>query len=252
MPQYGFVGVGELTAAIVTGLSADVAEPPEVFLSPRGRGSELAARFPNVRVCDSNQDVLEHATTIVVAVRPPDGRTVLSELTWRPEHVVISALAGVRLSLLREWAAPADRAVRVIPLPQAARRKSLTAVYPDDAAARVLFGQVGDVVVPAKETALEVFSAATATFAAHLDYLATIAGWMTGHGVEQRVADAYVTYIFGQLGESLSQHTDLATLTGKHMTPGGINEQLMTDLRNDGVPGHVRRALDRILVRLKG
>lgn len=137
----------------MTGLSAEVAEPPEVFLSPRGRGSELAARFPNVRVCDTNQDVLDHATTIVLAVRPQIGRTVLSELSCRPEHVVISALAGVRLAQLRDWAAPADRVVRVIPLPQAARRKSLTAVHPDDADARVLFGQVGDVVVPGEENA---------------------------------------------------------------------------------------------------
>src|SRR3989337_897097 len=151
MPRYGFVGAGEITAAIVTGLSAEVAEPPEVLLSPRGRGSELAARFPNVRVCDSNQDVLDNATTIVLAGRPQIGRTVLSELSCRPEHVVLSALAGVRLAQLRDWAAPAGRVVRVIPLPQAARRKSLTAVYPDDADARVLFGQVGDVVVPGEE-----------------------------------------------------------------------------------------------------
>lgn len=252
MRRYGFVGAGELTAAVVTGLSRAVADPPEIFLSPRGRGSALAARYPNVRVCDSNQDVLEHATTVVLAVRPPIGRTVVSELSWRPEHVVISALAGVRLALLREWAAPAGHVVRVIPLPQAAVGKSRTAVYPDHAAARAVFEQVGDVVVPAEEASLEVFSAATATFAAHLDYLATIAGWMTEHGVDANTADAYVTHIFGQLGESLSKHADLAALTGRHMTPGGINEQLMTDLRDDGVPDVVRRALDRILARLNG
>jgi pyrroline-5-carboxylate reductase len=35
------------------------------------------------------------------------------------------------------------------------------------------------------------------------------------------------------------------------MTPGGINEQLMMDLRADGVPGMVRNALDRVLARLR-
>jgi pyrroline-5-carboxylate reductase len=51
----------------------------------------------------------------------------------------------------------------------------------------------------------------------------------------------------------LSQHTDsLATLTEEHMTPGGTNEQLMTDLRRDGVPDLVRHALDGVLARLRG
>ncbi|WP_190821099.1 hypothetical protein [Saccharopolyspora pogona] len=63
---------------------------------------------------------------------------------------------------------------------------------------------------------------------------------------------AYITHVFGQVGQSLLQRPDsLAALTDKHMTPGGINEQLMTDLRRDGVPDVVRRALDGILTRLR-
>lgn len=252
---YGFVGAGELTAAIVTGLSAEVAGPPAVFLSPRGRevGRELAGRFPNVRVCDSNQDVLENATTVVLAVRPPAGRAVLAELSFQPRHVLVSALAGVRLAQLRDWAAPAGHVVRAIPLPSAARAQSLTAMYPDNAAARELFERVGGALVPDEERTLEAFSAATATFAAHLDYLTTIADWLAAHGVDGQAAAAYTAHIFGQLGLSLSQRTDsLAALTGKHMTPGGINEQFMTDLRHEGVPDTVRRALDRVLARLRG
>ena len=43
---YGFVGAGAITAAIVEGLHAGSANPPAVFLSPRGRsvGRELAGR----------------------------------------------------------------------------------------------------------------------------------------------------------------------------------------------------------------
>ncbi|MCP3802964.1 NAD(P)-binding domain-containing protein [Allokutzneria sp. A3M-2-11 16] len=248
------MGAGELTAAIVEGLSTDVAEPPAVFLSPRSHsvGQELASRFPNVRVCQSNQDVLDNALTIVLAVRPPIVQEVLKDLVFRPEHVVLSAPSGVRLEQLSEWVAPAGQVVRVIPLPQAARKQSLTVTYPDNAVARELFDRVGGVLVPSDESTLEVFSAATATFAAHLDYLTTIADWLAEHGVAAEAATAYMTHVFGQLGQSLAQHTGpLAELTGKHMTPGGLNEQFMTDLRRDGVPDLVRRALDRVLARLR-
>jgi pyrroline-5-carboxylate reductase len=253
--SYGFIGAGAITAAIVEGLNLESVDPPAVFLSPRGRavGLELASRFPTVRVCGSNQEVLESAAAIVVAVRPPAGRAVLEELSFRPHHVVLSVLAGVRLEQLQAWAAPADQLVRAIPLPSAARGRSLTAIFPDDAVARDLFGRVGDVLVPSEEATLNAFSAATATLAAHLDYVATIAGWLADHGVDDSAATAYTTHLFGQLGQSLSQRTEsLAALTDKHMTPGGINQQFMTDLRHDGVPDTVRRALDRILARLRG
>lgn len=252
MQRYGFIGAGEIAAAIVEGLSA--ADAPEVFLSPRGRavGRELAGRFPNVRVCGGNQEVLENATVVVLAVRPPMARDVLAELSFRSGHVVISAVAGLRLERLRDGAAPAGQIVRAIPLPQAARARSLTAMYPDNVVARELFERVGGVFVPSDEPALDALSAATATFAAHLDYLATIAAWLAEHGVDHDDANGYIGHIFGQLGQSLSSGTDsLATITERHMTPGGINEQFMADLRRDGTPEVVRRALDRVLDRLR-
>lgn len=252
---YGFVGAGAITAAIVEGLSADVADPPSVFLSPRSRsiGSDLAGRFPNVHVCDSNQDVLENTTSIVVAVRPQAAAAVFEELSFHPNHVLMSVMAGVPLEQLYEWAAPCGQVVRAIPLPSAARTRSLTVMHPESAVARGLFGHVGGVIVPSEEATLDVFSAATATFAAHLDYLTTIANWVADHGVDNDDATAYITHIFGQLGQSMMQRTDsLSEMTDQHMTPGGINEQFMTDLRRDGVPDVVRRSLDRILARLRG
>lgn len=252
--SYGFVGTGEITAAIVEGLNADVADPPAIYLSPRGRdvGRELVRRFPNAQVCTSNQEVLDNVTSVVLAVRPPLADDVLADLSFRPEHVVVSAVAGVRLTRLQGAIAPARQVTRVIPLPQAAHRRSLTAMYPDNAVARDLFDRVGGVLVPAREETLEAISAATATFAAHLDYLTTIASWLADHGVDNDDATAYVAHVFAQVGSSLSEHSgSLATLTEKHMTPGGINEQLMTDLRRDGMPDALRTALDRILARLR-
>lgn len=251
---YGFVGAGAITSAMVEGLHVDVTDPPEIFLSPRSRsvGQQLSSRFPSVQVCNSNQDVLDNATSIVVAVRPQTARAVLADLSFRPAHVVISVVAGLRLDRLQYWAAPAAHFVRAIPLPSAAHAQSLTAMYPDNAAARELFRRLGGYLVSNEESTLDALSAATATFAAYLDYLTTIADWLTDHGVDHGAATTYTTHIFGQLTQSLLQHTDsLATLTEKHMTPGGINQQFLTDLRRGGAPDLVRGALDRVMARLQ-
>ncbi|GAB3738574.1 NAD(P)-binding domain-containing protein [Microlunatus parietis] len=253
--RYGFVGTGELTAAIVTGLCDGVADPPEVFLSPRGRavGAELAARFPSVAVCADNTEVVARADVLTVAVRPPLARDVLSGLTFRPEQVVISALAGVPLERLGELAPTARALVRAIPLPQAAQRQSLTALHPDQPAARALFERVGDVIIADTESALDAMSTATATFAAHLDQLATIAGWLTEHGLAAEQSAGYLKYLYGAVGRTLQDSTDtFETLTTRHMTPGGINEQVLADLRRAGQPEAMRRALDRVLIRLRG
>ncbi|WP_086839908.1 NAD(P)-binding domain-containing protein [Amycolatopsis kentuckyensis] len=251
MQSYGFVGTGELTAAIVEGLSGGT--PPQVFLSPRNHGiaHDLAGRFPNVRICGSNQEVLDRTAVVVIAVRPQIAQDVLADLAFRPDHVVVSAVAGVALAELRARVSPAERVVRAIPLPTASRRASCTAVYPEDAVARALFESVGEVVVPESESALATFSAATATFAAHLDQLATIAAWMTGHGVSPEAANAYVAHVFGELGHTLRRHGGtLGELAAKHMTPGGINEQFRTALREAGVPAHIEKSLDDVRARL--
>ncbi|HEY8527087.1 MAG TPA: NAD(P)-binding domain-containing protein [Acidimicrobiales bacterium] len=256
---YGFVGTGAITAALVEGLHAgDGADPgtdpPTVYLSPRNRGvaQSLSHRFPDVHVCASNQDVLDRVTSVVVAVRPQVAEEVLAELAFAPRHVAISVVAGLRLDRLRAWVAPATSIARAIPLPAAARRRSLTALHPDHPAARGLFDRVGESLVTEDEAAFEAIAAVTATFAAHLDYLATIAGWLADHSVDDRAATAYLAHVFGQLGEALPGAPSFAALTGEYMTPGGINEQFLADLRAAGTPDAVRRALDRVLARLQG
>ncbi|EHR59624.1 hypothetical protein [Saccharomonospora cyanea] len=73
--------------------------------------------------------------------------------------------------------------------------------------------------------------------------------------MEPAAAIFCIAHVFGQVGRSLSslpQHTgSLATLTEKHMTPGGVDEQFLTDLRHEGMPDMVRHALDRIPARLR-
>jgi pyrroline-5-carboxylate reductase len=70
--KLGFIGTGEITSAMVTGLSSSDAELHSIRLSPRNLAiaTELANRFPNVSIASSNQDVLEHCDTVVIAVRP--------------------------------------------------------------------------------------------------------------------------------------------------------------------------------------
>src|SRR6267143_2113947 len=77
--QLGFIGTGEITLSIVTGLSSSGVTTHSIWLSPRNSAvaNGLANRFHGITVAFCNQEVLEHSDTIVIAVRPSVARDVL-------------------------------------------------------------------------------------------------------------------------------------------------------------------------------
>jgi pyrroline-5-carboxylate reductase len=249
--EYGVLGVGAIAGAMVTGL-CDVAEPPSIVLSPRSpdRAAALAKRFPSVTVAADNQSVLDTAGTVLLCVRPQDASAVLRALAFRPDHVVISVMAGISMARLRELVALATVAARAIPLPSVATRDGITPVHPPHAGAHELFDRLGRVIDVADEGAFDALSASTATIAAHFEYLGTISGWLTGHGVPKADADPYVAAVFAGLASTLrAPNPDFESLARDHATPGGINEAFLASLRDAAMFDAVVRSLDMVAER---
>ena len=130
--QLGFIGTGEITSSIVTGLSSFGVTAHSIWLSPRNSAiaSGLANRFRGIAVASCNQDVLDHSHAIVIAVSPSAARDVLSELRFRPDHEVISLVSTLSLRSLSELVAPAVRIARAVPLPSTAKEKELNSFHP--------------------------------------------------------------------------------------------------------------------------
>jgi pyrroline-5-carboxylate reductase len=250
---YGVLGVGALAGAIVTGLCEGVEDAPQVLLSPRNAelSAALATRFPTVSVAPDNQAVVDGAPVILACVRPQIA-DVLGELRFSPEHVVISAMAGVPVEAIAELVAPATDIARVIPLPSVARREGITPVHPPHAAAKALFDRLGQAVEVPELAAYDAFAVATATIAAHFAYLDTIATWLVEQGVPAPVATDYLAAIFAGLGPATLSGASFEALAREHATAGGINEQFCGDLERGGVYDLVQAALQRVLDRLRG
>jgi pyrroline-5-carboxylate reductase len=251
---YGVLGVGAIGAAIVTGLCENVDDAPKVLLSPRNAGiaAGLAQRFATVEVAAGNQAVIDGARVVIVCLRPQVAHTVLAELRFPADRVVISAMAGVPVEALGRLVAPARDIARVIPLPSVARRDGITPVHPPNAAAAALFDRLGETVELADEKAFEAFSASTATIAAHFAYLNTIAAWLESQAIPEPAATRYVAWMFAGLAEATRSGERFEQLAREHATSGGINEQFLNGLEQGGTFEHVSRGLQRILDRLSG
>jgi pyrroline-5-carboxylate reductase len=255
-PALGFVGVGAIAEAIITGLCEGGDTPRPLHLSPRSaaRAGRLAARYPGVQVADSNQTVVARADIVLLCVRPEDAPTAFPDLTFRAEQTVISVMAGIRSDALRPLVAPAEDVVRAIPLPAVASRSGLTAIHPPHELARSIFDRLGDVIAVEDERAFDALSASTATIAAHLAYLDTISGWLADRGLPATDATRYVAEVFRGVSATLPgvEENGFGTLSDEYATAGGLNEQFLTALRGAGTFELVDRTLDDVADRLAG
>ena len=252
--QLGFIGTGEITSSIVTGLSSSGVIAHSIWLSPRNSAiaKGLANRFHGISVASSNQEVLDHSDAIVIAVRPSAARGVLSELCFRSDYRVISLVSGLSLRSLSELVVPAVRTARAVPLPSTSQRLSPTAICPPDPAAFELFAAVGTVFPAEKENEFDAICATTATIASYFAFNETIASWLEQQGVTASQARAYIARL------SLGVTTRAVEASGRsfqspaaiHATAGGINEQFLKHLVEHGLLTRVPEALDAVLHRI--
>jgi pyrroline-5-carboxylate reductase len=250
---YGIVGVGAIAAAIVTGLCEQVRDAPAILLSPRNasRAADLASRFPTVRVAESNQDVIDRSSVLLLCIRPQDARSVLPGLKFSSQQAIVSMLAGVSIDALHELVAPARDIARAIPLPSVAAREGATPIFPATAAARALFDRLGSAIEIPNAVAFEATSASTATIAAHFAYLDSICRWLIAHGVSDTAAKRQVAATFAGLARQLRDpEPDFAELARDHATRGGTNEQFLAVLQQARVFDAVEAGLNGVLDRL--
>ena len=252
--QLGFIGTGEITSSIVTGLCSFGATSHSIRLSPRNLAvaRELSNRFKGIFVASSNQEVLDHSQTIVIAVTPAAARGVLSELRFGPDHEIVSLVSGLSLLSLSRLVPPATRIARAVPLPSTARRLSPTAICPADPAALDLFAELGTVFPVETEREFDAICATTATIASYFAFVERIASWLAQQGIPESKARDYIARLFLGVttGAVEASERSFQSLAATHATAGGINEQFLTNLVKHGLLTRVSEGLDAVLHRI--
>jgi pyrroline-5-carboxylate reductase len=250
---YGIIGVGAIGAAIVTGLCDGVQDAPQIVLSPRNasRAAELASRFPTARIAQSNQEVIDASTVVLLCIRPQEARSVLPALKFSRDQAVVSMMAGIPIETLQQLVAPAQNVARAIPLPAVTAREGATPIFPPTAAAKTLFDRLGCAIEIPNERAFDATSASTATIAAHFAYLNAICRWLIVQGVAEQAARRQVATSFAGLAALLQgQAPDFNELARDHATRGGTNEQFLAVLEQARVFDAVDAGLNQVLERL--
>jgi pyrroline-5-carboxylate reductase len=117
--RIGMIGAGRMATALAKGLVANgiVASEKLVASDASKEACQRFAAATGAGVVAENRGVAEQADVIVLAVKPQNLPAIVDDLAGLlgREHLVVSILAGVRLSTLSEGLGPDVRLVRVMP-----------------------------------------------------------------------------------------------------------------------------------------
>jgi pyrroline-5-carboxylate reductase len=246
----GFLGTGRITEAMVEGLSAH-GEAPPIIVSPRNAETarRLAARFPSVTVARGNQDVLDHAATIVVALRAEDAVGILRALAFRADHLVVTVIGTMARDAVAALVAPASRVVRAGPTPSAAQRQGPVPYFPRDAEAAGLVALMGAPIAVADEREFHLLWCLVSLIATHYALLEDAACWAAEQGVDPARARAFLAAQARALGDA-GAGGDFAARREAAATKGGLNQQALDVFRAHGGDEALRRALESVWARL--
>jgi pyrroline-5-carboxylate reductase len=242
--------------AIVKGLvNAGISrlEDLTVAEAAEGRRRELGLGQPGLRVLEHARDAAAGSAAVLIAVKPQDFAKVATDLgkSLRPEQVVISIMAGVRIATLVERLSH-NCVVRVMPNTPAALGAGFSAWMATDAVSddqrqltRRILGALGREAELHEERYLDMATAISGSGPAYvLLFVEAFINAGVHIGMPRAVATEMVMQtVVGTVAMAQSTHTHLAALRDAVTSPGGTTAEALYVLERSGLRGTLTEAV---------
>ncbi len=248
--KIGILGVGNLAGYLVQGSQTG---GHTFLLSPRGAGksASLAKRF-GCEVAQGNQAVVDACDHVLVCLPAADGVALLTGLAFRDGQKVCSAMAaGVSLDVIRTAVAPAEATLSMMPGYANAFSAGPTFLYPANSVWPIFFASCGPVHEMSDARSFETAAVFGAMSGASVFLMRHLAAWYEAEGLSPATARRLVAETLRGNAEVLLQSDDTLDAICKGVTtPGGITEQLLSDLNRDGALESWHTAMTGVLHRM--
>ena|SRR3990167_11437408 len=265
MVRVGVIGVGTIAKAVLTGLCTAFKnnEKPDfiegkILISKRGtaNANELATNFPEfIEIASDLETIVNNSDWLIVALLPTSAAEILNGFTFRKDQIVLNFMSGI---LSEEDAkkvfAPVEQVVRVCPWPCARLRLGPIMILnsPNELVTQFL-GLVGTVTHTTTMDEFITICASSCVMASFYNSLETITKWLEGKNIPKATASTFLGSIIHAFAVDAKNQGDqgFQHITDDSQTPGGLNEQVLKSLVNDGVFNHLTNALDAVVERQK-
>ena len=253
--KLGFIGTGKIASSVITGICTSKISFRKILVSPRNRNiaQKLKKRFRKVNIAKTNQEVVDKCNWVFLSVTPKIGKKILPKLKFRSNQQVVSFIATINLTQLKNILGKKIKIVRAIPLPPISLKKGPIPICPPDKKVKSFFDKIGTTVEIKNEKLSKNFWATSAMMAPFYEILKVLSDWLVKRGIKRNKAQRYITSLFVALSvDSVNNSVKhLKHLVADSQTPGGLNEQAVRGLRRAKFYKSLEKSLNTVLKRLK-
>ena len=247
----GVIGTGHLSGFVCEGLRK-AGWQGELIVS--GHNPEKAKSFAlnyEATIAIDSQSLIENSDAVLVAVRPVQVVEALQGLNWRSGQLMISAMAGVKISTLQELASGAT-IVRSMPISSAAELASPTTYFPENQQAKKLFSLIGVAIAMNNEVEFEAASTNGAVYGWHFAMIDTLVKANEKAGLSPEVARKITIETLRSAAKiAAASNLDGAAILEGLATPGGMTAQGLSILREGKALEPWSEAFDSVCARIK-
>ncbi len=249
----GFIGTGNITSDVVSGISKSKISYSRIILSPRNikKAKYLKKKFKKISIAKNNQEVIDASDWIFIGVLPKVGEKILSKLIFKQKQIVISFMSTTKYAKLKKLIKKKLIIIRAIPMPPIKTGKGPVAIFPPNKKVKNFFNKIGTTIEIKNEKLSKNFWAISGTMASFYELLNILSNWLIKKNVNKLDAQKYVTLLYSALAELALTNSNkpLKNLVNEQ-TPGGLNWQGVNDLRRSGYYRLLEKSLRKIYKRL--
>jgi pyrroline-5-carboxylate reductase len=251
-----FIGGGNMARSLIAGLIAD-GYPAQNFWVADPNAEQLAELRQNfgIHTAMSNAQAMEHASVVVLAVKPQVLKTVAQELAptiQKHRPLVVSIAAGIREPDLNRWLGGGAAVVRTMPNTPALVQTGATALYANPHVsqeqrnlAESILRSVGLTLWLEDETQMDAVTALSGSGPAYFFLvMEALENAAMRLGLNREVAHLLTLQTaLGAAKMALESNEDTADLRARVTSKGGTTEQAVRVLQE----GHLQELFDAAL-----
>ena len=222
-PRIGVIGTGDFATYLIAALRKG-GHDGRILLSPysRKKAEALAGQY-GCEVAADEKRMLEESDWIVLAVRPEQLDAALANLSLLPRHVVISAVAGMKIGQLRATLGEENSLIRIMPASYIDTVSGgVIPMFPSSAEVEAVLAAGGEVVTFDTEEQFELSLVGACLSGWIYRFVDTLEAWFVERGMSQEQARLMVAgNIAGAVGNAMAHPaTSLAELSDGIATEG--------------------------------
>ncbi len=232
--KIGFLGTGHITSSVIEGIFKSKLKIKKIYISPRNRliSKKLSKKFKKVSISKNNQQLINMANWVFLAVTPKVGHRILKDLSFRKNQKIVSFISTINLEKLKKYTKNKN-ITRVIPLPFIGIRKGPVIICPKDMKVKNFFDKLGKTIEIKNEKISKNFWTTSSFMAPFYHMMSVNSDWLVRRGVNRRAAEDYTRELFLALSQDsiFKNKLSLKQLVSESQTPGGINAQALRELK---------------------